>query len=247
MQSTRTLVIALVVALSPLTAVGQGLYVESSNSSGGGVEKFWYMPHMFRSTDGGTITIIRLDREVLYNIDPEAKTYSELHFADMKGMKDRVASMLKKRMESMPPEQRKALEGRMSGATAPPTPKYEVVNTGETKSISGFTCTRYTVKRSGGSTETVWATNDVRGAESLRKDMEQFMEKVSSTFGSGKMAHEWYKEIRGFPIRTESDGSTRTVTKIEQRSTSTSEFDPPAGYTRSKTRGLEDLDQDKKH
>ena len=267
MKPKHALLIAIVVALSAFTATGQGLYVESRNTSGDEIEKFWYMPHMFRTTDdNGKITVIRLDKELIYNIDPEKRTYTEFLFSEMKGMKDKAAAMLKKRMENMSPEQKKqmeemmkhvegmspeqkkALEGQMGGKKEPSDGnKYEVVNTGETKSISGFTCTKYTVKRHGDDTETVWATNDVRGTETLRKDMEQFMEKISTELGSGKLGNEWYKEIRGFPIRTESDGSTRTVTKIEQRSISASEFAVPAGYTKEKMKGLEDLDEDKEN
>jgi hypothetical protein len=180
-------------------------------------------------------------------------------------MKDKIAAMVKKRMEnmspeqkqkmeemkkrqeSMTPEQKKALEGKMGGKMeASGDNTYEVVSTGETKSISGFTCTKYIVKRHGNVTETVWATNEIRGAESLRKDMELFMEKVSTNLGASNLSSQWYKEIHGFPVQTEGHGSTNTVTKIEQRSINSSEFAVPAGYTKTKMKGFEDLDQEGK-
>lgn len=267
MKPNHALLTAFALAFSTLTAVGQGLYVESKGSASDNVERFWYMPHMFRTAEeNGNISVIRLDKEVIYNIDPEKKAYTELHFSEMKAMQEKAAAMAKKRMEnmtpaqkekmeelkksmqSMSPERRKALEGMMGGTTGPSkNNSYEIAATGETNSISGFTCTKYIVKRNGEETETVWATNDIPGTESLRKDMEQFMEKVSTNLGTSNLGHEWHKEIRGFPIQTQSHGSTRTVTKIEQRSINSSEFDVPAGYTKTKMKGLEDLDQEGKN
>jgi hypothetical protein len=238
-KSHLILAVAITVVLSAFSATGQGLYVESKASTGDKIEKFWYLPHMFRSTEEqGNITVIRLDKELIYSIDPEKKTYSELSFSEMKGMRDKIAMMMKKRMENMPPEQRKMLEGKM-GDLKERANRYEVSKTGETKSISGFTCTKYIVKHQGGETETVWAAGDIGGGmESLRQDMEEFMKKVSTSMGTGKVRTEWYAEIHGFPIQTENHGSTRTVTKIEHRSINASEFEVPAGYTKVKGKGF---------
>jgi hypothetical protein len=189
-----------------------------------------------------------------------------MHFSEMKAMREKASAMVKKRMENMspeqkqkmeelkkrmqnmPPEKRKALEGMMGGAKEPSEAgKYEVVKTGETNSISGFACTKYIVKRHGGETETVWATNDIGGGmESLRQDMELFMKKISMDMGAGKLSTEWYKEIGGYPIQTESHGSIRTVTKLERRTINASEFEVPAGYTKLKMKGLGDPDQEEK-
>jgi hypothetical protein len=246
MRSRNTLLTAVVMALCVSHAPGQGLYVESKGSAGGGVERFWYMPHMFRSVDNnGDVTVIRLDRETIYTFDPEKRTYTEMRFSDMKAMREKIAAMTKKRMESMPPEQRKAFEERMSHAAGGSDKNsHEVVGTGDTRSISGFTCSKYIVKRNGKQVETVWATNDIRGAESMRKDMEKFMETVSTNLGSGRrLGTAWYKEVHGLPIQTESEGSTRTITKVEQRSVPSSEFEIPAGYTRTNPKGFDDSDR----
>jgi hypothetical protein len=37
---------------------------------------------------------------------------------------------------------------------------------------------------------------------------------------------------KGFPVQTESDGSVHTVTRIEQKTISASQFEVPAGYTK---------------
>jgi hypothetical protein len=247
MRPRNMLLTAVIAALCVFQAPGQGLYVESKGSSGGEIERFWYMPHMFRSMDGnGNVTVIRLDREVIYSFDPAKRTYTEMHFSDMKAMREKVAAMTRKRMESMPPEQRKAFEERMSGAAGGSEKNsHEVVSTGDTRSISGFTCSKYIVKRNGKQVETVWASNDILGAESMRKDMEKFMETVSTNLGNGRrLGTAWYKEVRGLPIQTESDGSTRTITKVEQRPVPPSEFEIPAGYTKTNPKGFDDSDHE---
>lgn len=266
MRLNRVLLTAIAVTFSAFAAVAQGLYVESKGSDGDKIEKFWYRPQMFRSTgDDGNATVVRLDRDVMYHIDSEKRTYTEMTFAEMKGMRDKAAAMLKKRMESMSPEQkqkmeemmkkmqgmapeqRKALEGRMGVAKqSTDDNNYEVVKTGEKKSISGFACTKYIVKRHGGETETVWATTDIGGSELLRKDMELFMKKVSMNSRTGNTGNEWYAEIPGFPVQTESHGSTRTVTKVEKRAINVSEFEVPAGYTKTKMKGFDEQDQEGK-
>jgi hypothetical protein len=106
--------LAIVLALAGVTAAGQGFYVESKTSTSDKIERFWYRPQMFRSTEEeGKITVIRLDREVIYSIDPEKKSYTELTFSEMKGMRDKAAAMVKKRMESMSPEQKQKMEEMM--------------------------------------------------------------------------------------------------------------------------------------
>jgi hypothetical protein len=247
MRPRNTLLTSVFAVTFVFQASGQGLYVESKGSAGGDIERFWYMPHMFRSVDdNGDVTVIRLDREIIYTFDPEERTYTEMRFSDMKAMREKVAAMTKKRMEAMPPEQRKAFEERMSHAAGGSEKNsHEVVGTGETRSISGFTCSKYIVKRNGKQVETVWATNDIRGAESLRKDMEKFMETVSTNLGNGRrLGTAWYKEVRGLPIQTESDGSTRTITKVEQRPVPLSEFEIPAGYTKTNPKGFDGSDDE---
>jgi hypothetical protein len=238
-KSHFILSIAVTVVVSAFSATGQGLYVESKSSSGDKIEKFWHRPHMFRSIeDEGKVTVIRLDKGLIYSIDPEKKTYSEVSFSEMNEMREKIATMMKKRMEKMPPEQRKMLEGKM-GDLKERANRYDVSTTGETKTISGFTCTKYLVKHQGGETETVWAADGIGGGmESLRQDMEEFLKRVSMSMGTGKARTEWYTEIHGFPIQTENRGSIKTVTKIEQRSVSASDFEVPAGYTRVKEKGF---------
>lgn len=52
-----------------------------------------------------------------------------------------------------------------------------------------------------------------------------------------------FKKIDGFPIQTEmSQGITNTVTKVEKRAASASEFEVPAGYKKVKSKMMEGMD-----
>ena len=52
-----------------------------------------------------------------------------------------------------------------------------------------------------------------------------------------------FKKIDGFPIQTEmSQGITNTVTKVEKRTASASEFEVPAGYKKVKSKMMEGMD-----
>jgi hypothetical protein len=230
-------------------AASQGLIVEVEKSSGG-TEKLCFMPGKFKNVDSeGKITIVRLDQETLYQIDPENRSYTAMTFADMKKMSDAGKSvmdaMMKKKMESLPPEKRKAYEDRMAAyqkGTSAET-KYDVTNTGESKIISGYACTKYLVKRNGENYETIWATGAIGDVEVARKDMEQLMEKMSSAMKTRSTPLVWFKQIPGFPVKTERSGNTSTVSHVEKRTVSDSEFEVPAGYAREQHKGLENLGQ----
>lgn len=245
MMKTRNLLVALALLLSGANAPGQGLYIESKGSNSDAIGRFWHVPHMFRALqENGKISIVRIDKELMYQVDPEKKTYTEIPFAELKTMKGKASAMLKKRMESMTPEQKKMFEGMKmqleSQAGRSDETKYEIQKTNETKSISGYTCTKYLVRRNGKESETIWATNEVGGFEPVRKDMELLMSKISTNLGTGSVGSEWYKEIPGVPIQMESHGNIHTVTKIVQQSINPAEFEVPAGYTKTKLKSLDD-------
>jgi hypothetical protein len=224
----------------------QGLYIESTRSGASdGVEKMYYMPKMIKSVDrdGSGISILRFDRETIYHLDPQKKTYTAMTYAEMKAMVDKAHSMaddmMARRLASLPPDQREKMQEKMaamknrsssSGAT------HEVVPTAEHKTINGYACDKYIVKRDGKESETVWASKQVPGYEPMKRDMEGFLDHMSGIVGRKEAMGEWFRQIEGFPIETDSHGSVRTVTKIDRSSFPASEFEVPAGYTREKTR-----------
>lgn len=112
--------------------------------------------------------------------------------------------------------------------------KIEVKNTGETRSISGFSCTKYLVTLEGAEATAVWATKDVKEFEVMKRDMEELGKRMEAMLPpSMKGTQGTLSGVDGFPIQTErEDGWKSTVTKIEQRSTPAVEFEVPAGYTK---------------
>ncbi len=219
-------------------AAGQGLYFETTKSSGG-TEKSWYMPGKFKSVDPeGRTTIILIDKETVYDINPESKSYTETTFSDLKKMFEaghaQLSEAMQKRLESLTPEQRKMVEERMAGMTqgSHAETKYDVTSTGESKTISGYPCSEYIVKRNGEDFETIWATKALGDLPTVHQDMEKLSQKLAAAMNSKSEPLSWFKEIQGFPIQTDQQHSSHTVTLVEKRSVSDSEFEVPSGYTK---------------
>ena len=241
---------AAVLVIAAAAAWAQGVYWEST-MTGTGMEpkasKMYYMPRMFKHVDvsTGEAMIVRLDKQMMYRVDPKDKTYSEITFADMEAkMKKAGATMdakmeeMQKRLASLPPEQRKMIEDRMGGLAMGnmKDAKFDVTKTGEKKEVSGYGCTKYDVTRDGKEFMTMWVTKDVHDFDAMRKDFEEYgkmMSAMNEMMGKGMIAA--MQKIDGFPMQTEISGMTTVVTKVERQSTPVSEFDVPAGYTKMKS------------
>ena len=226
-----------------LTAIAcaQGLYIETTRSgSSDDKDKMYYMPKMFKSVDGdgSSISILRFDRETIYHLDPEKKTYTEITFAEMKAMVEGAHSMgeemMAKRMASLPPDQQAKMKEMMKKLSPTSGATHEVVSTGEHKTINGYLCEKYIVKTNGKESEIVWASKQVAGYEAMKRDMEGFLDRMSGIMGRKEALGGWFRQIDGFPIETDSHGTVHTVTKIDRRSIPASEFEVPEGYTREK-------------
>ncbi len=248
MKPTRFGMIAIVCVLCGAYAASQGLYVETEKSSGR-TEKLWFMPAKFKSVDSdGKMTIVRLDKETIYQIDPENHSYTAMTFTEMRQManasRSMMDAMMKKRLEALPPEKRKELEEKMEAYQKGSSGdvKYDVVNTGESKTISGYPCSKYIVKRNEKEFQTIWATGALGDVEVARKDLEQLTEKMASLMNSRSAPLSWFKQIPGFPVQTEETGTTTTVSHVERRAVSNSEFEVPTGYTLEQPKGLGQLE-----
>jgi hypothetical protein len=258
----RIVAVAAAVVIA-VAAYGQGLYWESSTSGGALGDRAissqsYYMPHMFRSEakDMGDITIVRLDKKMIYQIDTNEKTYSEMTFdeweAQMKKMgakMDARMDELKKKMENMPEQQRKMMEQMMGAQMAAKTKdaKIDVVKSGESKEISGFGCTKYSITKDGKETLTLWVTKDLKGYDNMRKDMEEFTSRMmASDFQGMKSYADAIKKVDGFPMETDMQGGLKVeVTKLERKNIPASEFEVPAGYTKVKSKMMDEKESDK--
>jgi hypothetical protein len=232
-----------IISLLAAAAFGQGMTWDSKIVSNGHemVTHTYYVPKKLKtvSDQGDDFNIIRIDQEKVYTVRTKEKTYSVMTFAEIEQMgKQMNAQMeqLQKQMKDMPEEQRKMME-KMLGGKAPGAqkePKVDVVKTGEQKSINGFACTRYSIKRDGKEEASLWVTPDVKGFAGMKQDFMEQSKRMSAMTPSGfKGLIDAMQKIDGFPIETEiSTMMKTTVTKIDMKTVAASEFEVPAGFTK---------------
>lgn len=243
-ERVRIMVGVLVALVWTNVAWGQGLYWESKTTGIGGdarVAQNYAMPKMVKvvSPDGKSV-IIRADQEKFFNLDTKKQTYHEMTFSEVQAAGQAVQTQMEaakaemeKQMKAMSPEQRAMMEKMMPKMPGAESTKSAVVvkNSGETKTIAGYTCTKYVATEDGKPVLTVWTTKDVKGFDALREDWLTYQKRIAGTnrnFGGAMV--EAYSKIEGFPMETDMGEITTQVTKIESRTTPASEFEVPAGY-----------------
>ncbi len=241
-------------------AIAQGLYWESLTTKPGDKEKgklsqFYYMPGKYKATMDGNQhgAIIRLDKEVMMMMDNKEKSYWEMTFKEMESMMKGVGSKLDAAMEEMnaqmkdlPEDQRKMVEKMMGGRMPGKEARIDVEKTGESKTISGYKCAKFLLKKGDDEMATVWTTRDISDFAVMKKDMEEFGKRMAAMMPRGMegAVEKSLSALEGFPIQTErKDGTIMTVTKIEKKSTPAGEFEAPAGYKKQKPPMMEHMDK----
>lgn len=174
-----------------------------------------------RTDMGDTVTIVRYDELVMYQLNPADKTYTRV---DMKSL-------------GMPPEggemdaektaQAQALVKEMFG-------KMKLVPSDETRTIAGYKCRRYDMNFMMVSTE-YWTSDEVKGFEEITASGKKMQEAFASnpilknTDMLGLM-----ESMKGFPVqivnRMMGGTSTTTLKKIEKKPLPKSLFVIPEGY-----------------
>jgi hypothetical protein len=256
------IIIAALTIVFALTVSSQGLYWESTGHiSVMGNDReinstFFAMPKMFKSVDGKEHeSILRLDKGVILEVNNTDKTYTQMTFEELDAMMkkgtakmDESMAELKEKMKDMPEEQRKMVEQMMgkTQATGSSEGKYTVKNTGVKEKISGYSCTKYIISQGDREVLTLWASKDVKGVDALKKDMQEFRDRMAAMMPKiGSAMAEGMKNVEGFPIRVESANYKSTVTKIEQRTTPANAFEPPKGYKKTKLESFDDKVEEK--
>ena len=227
-----------VVVASARVAAAQGLYWESTTTGVGKQPKTtqtYAMPKMMKIVSAHSIILLRGDQDKFVIADTKNQTYRELTFTEMesatKFMQEQMAAAraeMEKQMKDMSPEQRESMEKMLSKIPAAGAAKPSAVvvkNTGETKTIGGYNCTKYVATGDGKTISVLWTTQDVKGFEQLRDDWVALQKRMAATdLGDA------YSKIDGFPMATEIGDVKTVVTKVERRTIAASEFDVPAGY-----------------
>lgn len=200
--------------------------------------------------------IFRADRELMWFVDHEDKTYRQIDRAAIDAfaakMNEAMAKM-KEQLAGLPPEQRAMLEknlpGMMPGATAKPAPTVEYRKTSETKSISGFDCTKYERVVAGRVEELLWiAPNAAIGLsaqdQAVFGKMSEFTQRMLSAMGpavAAEVGDEFaaVSKLGGWPILTQDlddQGKVEDETLVESithEKLADSVFEVPAGYTQA--------------
>jgi GLPGLI family protein len=199
-----------------------------------------YASHMFRQTTGTKTTILRLDKETMTVVDNEKKEYSETTFSELEqrmkaaggAMNSKMAEM-KKKLESLPPDKRKMVEqmmgDKLSGGSKETT--VDVKKSDETKTISGYPCTKYDIIMNGKDFGSVWTTEAIPEFAAMKDDFISFSKRMAELSPMyGKEIGSGMSKIKGFPVETDFASFTVTVTKFSKQAVPASDFEVPSGY-----------------
>ncbi len=217
--------LAVLVALFMQTGLlyAQGLYFETYRS-GDSVPsaKVSYMPGMAKIvTKSGRIILLRVDKGYVDILNPARKMYNQISFDDLKN----------NRFAKLTPDERSMFQQRANRSRTKANSSLDAIQTGETKTIEGFKCSQFVVKDSGQVVQTVWATKDVKGVDSLQRDADELLTHLGTSTVMTQTLARWIDIVGGLPIQIEGHGVTTNIRNIQQESIPESEFRVPAGYT----------------
>jgi len=173
-------------------------------------------------------------------LDYGKKEYSEITFDSLEmyirkateELKVQLAD-LKKQMAAMPEDQRKMMEQMMGTQAAglDDSSKVVVSKSKESKTISGYKCVKYSMKKGANEAATVWTTTAVPGFNAMQKDFKEFSQRLAAQMSiNGPQMAEAMEKVDGFPVETSISGMTATVTKVTKMPVDKTEFEIPKGF-----------------
>jgi hypothetical protein len=191
------------------------------------------------------VVIFDGDASKFLQMNPQARTYSEMTRADGQA----IAARLQEAMARMPPEQRERMEAMLGKATpARHQVKYEA--TGAHETVAGFGCDGYRKLRDGKLAEEgcfiPWSSGavskkDLAGLFELGKFMDEMLAGVPGARGG--VTDQIYGELErapGFPAvvahvdPSGARGKEQRLLSLKRISVSSDQFAVPAGYSKVK-------------
>lgn len=211
----------------------------------------------FFDEEGQFSAIFNLETGEMIQIDNTSKTYTSVQAKDyFKFFKEYALKMktaMQQQLAELPPDQRARAEEAMKrqgielpGSNHIPV-KIELKKTGDSNKIVGYESVKYEVYRNGKLDEEIWTSNEVGlEAEIDMNKMTEYMSelrKIEDSLGGAssvsKEAEQVYIEVfsSGFPMKTtdypvSGNSIIEEVVKVSRKQIDTSEFRPPAGYTK---------------
>jgi len=167
------------------------------------------------------ITIVDLNKMKMYNLDPKAKTYNEVDLSKMG------------QVPEMEGEAGKQFMGMVKGLMG----SIKVTPTKETRTISGYACTKNIVSFMGTQSEN-WVTRDIKGLDEMMDYGKRFSEVMNQNPMMRQMnVSAMIQDLKGFPVETTvnmmNGKMTTTLQKFEQKNLSAELFKVPTGYKKT--------------
>jgi hypothetical protein len=207
--------------------------------------------------EGASTVIFRGDKDLLWVIDHEKKSYTVLDketLEEVSGKMDAMMKQMEEQLAKLPPEQRKMIEeqmkGNLPGGQEVKMPSVEVKKTGRKDKIAGHSCVLHEVLVDGEKDSEVWVASwgDVGVTEDdfqAFRDMAGFFE---SMFESSSFLQQGVDQAQPFQIMDEVDGfpvlirdiengeieSETVLRSIDKRSLGSEVFEIPEGYKETK-------------
>jgi hypothetical protein len=237
----------LLAALSTTTAIADsGTVISLSSSTPGAPGKISILNGsvLIPSPKGDGRIIMDTNKNIMTMINDPQKRYMEMNNKTIEkssGIMEQMQQQMLTQLESLPEEQRKAIEQRMGlNQNKPAEPKVEVKPTGNKRKISGIECEEHNVLTDGQKTLTACvATPKASGITDAdyktMKKMFHFskeMAKKSGGIGGGLAAN--VPDLNGVPMEVNElqSGSILTITSIKSAELDSKSFMPDASYTR---------------
>jgi hypothetical protein len=192
-------------------------------------------------------------------VDHEAQSYITLDRKQVAATMEQLSPALeqvRKRLESLPPDQRARVEkmmGRKMPAQPAAPPQWDVDATGESGQHAGYDCEWHNLSREGALQQRMCLADPddiIGGREALAtmRQMAKFIEEVFApiraqlpmAMGDNPMAN--LEKMNGFPIITQrlSNGSVESDLRLQgaaETALNNNAFAPPAGYTERRLGG----------
>ena len=207
-------------------------------------EKVFYKKGKFKSMNltTGKSMIYRFDKELMWTIDNNNKSYTEVTFAQMQESMQKMQSTMQQEMKNVSPEQRKMMEklmgkkmGKMFGGDEG---GFEITinRTGKKQKFMGYNCEQVFLNLNEEPMMEMWISDKY----SMGNDFLKVYQKMG--FMKGELPKDAEK-IQGIPLATKMTvdmgmgkmESESKVTKLEKTSVPDSEFEVPSGYKKKKS------------
>jgi hypothetical protein len=202
--------------------------------------------------------IFRGDKKLLWMVDEEKKTYTEMTEEGAKAMgaqMDDAMTQMQDALKKVPPEQRammeKMLAGKISKASAG---KRTFKPMEEKRRINGFDCAGYLVSKEGGPITEVW-TADPKSIQldpkelAVFKEVAEFMKSMTSGMDQIQELVKDYEhpaegDVPGFPVLTIQRNEKgkelwRTeLVRVDKGAVAETTFEVPSGFEMQKPPGV---------